>query len=535
MSFLCTLRNRRKQIPSGSSIPRPVALFERLRREIERLRKENKDLRKKLVEDEKAIAEFEKKADLLKNLEKELVDRDKKIEDLDKKIEDLEHQLAGRKKDSSNSSKPPSSDDPAAGKRVHPQRKKSGRKPGGQKGHPGRYRALVPAEKADTVIEVFPSACTCGHKFPKDGKGLCKTGKPHRHQVTELPEIRPHITEYQFWRIICPDCGKVIWAPVPRVILNQFGPKLTALLAYLTVVCRMPRRKMAELLENVLATPISLGRTQKAVEESSMALQTSYQELEGQLPKEPVLNGDETGWRDDGVKLWLWVFVARFFAFFTIAKSRGSEVLYQVLGPQFLGILCTDRFSAYIKYHKGVAQFCWAHLKRDLLGVQQFARTTVADHFARDALALHARLFRLWHRFRRGDFDRDRLIQKSVPLEKKFFALAEKHVNCADREVRALARLFFTQTERLFAFIRYPGVEPTNNISERTLRTAVQWRKTSFGNRSKEGEIATARLLTAAATCKMQQRNILEFLADTVRLHRAGLPTPSLLPQPIRG
>lgn len=130
------------------------------------------------------------------------------------------------------------------------------------------------------------------------------------------------------------------------------------------------------------------------------------------------------------------------------------------------------------------------------------------------------------------DFAKAILIAKSIPLEKKFFALAEKHVNCADGEVRTLARLFFTQTERLFAFIRHPGVEPTNNSSERALRTAVQWHKTSFGNRSKNGEIATARLLTAAATCKMQNRNILEFLTETVRLHRVGLPTPSLLPQP---
>jgi len=288
---------------------------------------------------------------------------------------------------------------------------------------------------------------------------------------------------------------------------------------------------MEELLETVLGTCISLGSTQKAVEETSTALQASHQELEQQLPHEPVLNGDETGWRSDGAKRWLWVFVARCFVVFTVAKSRSSEVLRQMLGPQFLGILCTDRFSAYIKYHKGIAQFCWAHLKRDLLGIQQFARTTVADRFARDALALHARLFRLWHRFRSGDLNRDLLIQKSIPLEKKFLALSERHLDCAEGEVRALARLFFNHTERLFAFIRYPGVEPTNNISERALRNAVQWRKTSFGNRSENGEIATARLLTAARTCIMQHRNVLEFLTETVRSHRAGRPTPSLLPQ----
>lgn len=494
---------------------RVSALFERLRREIDRLRKEAEQLRRRLTEEKKKAAE----------LEKELAERDKKIDE-------LEHQLAGRKKNSSNSSKPPSSDGLAGDKRIHPQRKKSGRRPGGQKGHPGSYRALVPAEQADKVIMVLPETCKhCGHRFPKDGKGLCRTGKPHRHQVAELPEIRPHITEYQFWRVVCPDCGQVAWAPVPREILSRFGPKLTALLAYLTVVCRMPRRKMEELLENVLATPIGLGTTQKAVEETSTALQISCQEIEQQLRHEPVLNGDETGWRSDGAKRWLWVLVARGFVFFMVAKSRSSEVLYQLLGPQFLGILCTDRFSAYIKYHKGKAQFCWAHLKRDLLGIQQFARTTVADRFARDALALHARLFRLWHRFRTGDLDRIQLIQKSIPLEKRFFALSENHLDCAEGEVRTLARFFFNHTERLFAFVKHAGVEPTNNISERALRTAVQWRKTSFGNRSRNGELATARLLTAAGTCNMQGRNILEFLAETVRLHRAEQPTPSLLPR----
>jgi transposase len=517
MRISALLRNRHNRIPSRSIIPRPASLFEKQRQEIDRLTRENKELRRK-------NAELEKKADLLKKFEKELDERDKKINE-------LEHELAGRKKNSSNSSKPPSSDGPAAGKRIHPQRKKSGRKPGGQKGHIGKYRALIPTEKADKVIEVLPSGCRCGCRFPKDGKGLCKTGKPHRHQVTELPEMRPHTTEYRFWGVICPDCGKIIWAAVPKEIRNQFGPKLTALLAYLTVVCRMPRRKMEELLENALAIPISLGSTQKAVEETSAALQTGCQELEQQLSKEPVLNGDETGWRSDGAKRWLWVLVARNFVFFMVALSRSSEVLYQLLGPQFLGILCTDRFGAYIKYHKGMAQFCWAHLKRDLLGIQQFARTTVADRFARDALALHARFFRLWHRFRNGDLDRDQLIRKSEPLEKKFFALSENHLDCSDGDVRKLARFFFQHTEKLFAFIRYPNVDPTNNISERALRTAVQWRKTSFGNRSGNGEIATARLLTAAGTCNIQGRNILEFLTETVRLHRAGLPTPSLFPQ----
>ena len=118
-----------------------------------------------------------------------------------------------------------------------------------------------------------------------------------------------------------------------------------------------------------------------------------------------------------------------------------------------------------------------------------------------------------------------------MPTEKKFFALGERYLDSKDAAVCALAALFFAHTERLFAFIYYSGVEPTNNISERTIRTAVQWRKICFGNRSEAGEVVTARLLTVAATCSIQKRNLLHYLTEAVRCHRQGLPVPSLLPQ----
>jgi transposase len=516
------------RIPLRWRARKPAALFEKLRREIEQLRRENEQLRRQANRDEKNLSDLEKRA---RELEKEITDRERQIIDRDKKIADLEHQLAGRKKDSSNSSKPPSSDGPGAGKRVHPQRKKSRRKPGGQPGHRGAHRVLVPPERVDLVVDVVAEACEdCGAAFPQDCPPSEGPEGQRRHQVTELPEIRPHVTEYRFPERAC-SCGHITRAPMSKEIRGHFGPKLTALISYLTVVCRMPRRKTEELLRTVLDIPIALGSIQKSVEETSRALETPCSEIEQQLRHEPVLNADETGWRSDGEKRWLWVFVARMFVFFIVAKSRSSEVLRHLLGADFLGILCTDRFSAYISYHKGRAQFCWAHLKRDLLGIQQFARTTVADRFARDALALHARMFRLWHRFRSGDIDREQLKQKAIPLEKKFFALAERHLDCANAEVRTLARLFFNHTERIFAFIVHPEVEPTNNVSERELRTAVQWRKTSFGNRSESGEIATARLLTAVRTCLRQKRHVLDYLTNVVRAHRENCAAPSLLPQ----
>ncbi|PYT83782.1 MAG: hypothetical protein DMG40_02360, partial [Acidobacteria bacterium] len=118
-------------------------------------------------------------------------------------------------------------------------------------------------------------------------------------------------------------------------------------------------------------------------------------------------------------------------------------------------------------------------------------------------------------------------LRKSIPLQKKLFALAETHLDHANKEVRNLATALYVHCERLFTFLEVKGVEPTNNGAERALRTAVQWRKICFGNRS--GEIATARLLTVTQTCKRQQRHVLGYLTEAVRRHRRQIAAPSLL------
>lgn len=480
---------------------------EDLQREVDRLRKENERLREEVAESGKQIA------------------------DRDRQIADLERQLAGRKKDSTNSSKPPSSDGPAAARRVKPARCRGRRKPGGQKGHPGCHRELQPLERVDKTVAVLPPDCRhCGQALPQQIEQAQTRGEVHRYQVTELPPLRAHITEYQCYKVGCPHCGRATRAELPAPVrVSAFGPRLAGLIAYLTVGPRIPRRGVEQLLATALEIEISLGSTQKLIEESSEALAATCQELERQLPREPVLNSDETGWRSMGDRRWLWALVASSFVFFTVAATRSSKVLIHLLGTVFPGILCSDRFGAYLKYHQGCAQFCWAHLKRDLLGIQEFARTTDAERFCRDALALTARLFRLWHRFRGGGLERAELILKSIPLQKRFFRLCEQHLDSGDKEVRVLATALFRHCDRLFAFLEHPGVEPTNNSAERALRHAVIWRKSSFGNQSAKGEVATARLLTVARTCVMQRRNALEFLGDSVSRHRAGQPSLSLL------
>lgn len=452
--------------------------------------------------------------------------------DSQKQVSDLERQLGLRRQNSTTSSKPPSSDGLAGEQRVRGRKRKSCRKPGGQAGHPGHWRALVPAERVNEFVQLRPEQCRhCRRKL----KGAAAQGQPRRHQVTELPRIEAHITEYQCQRVACPDCGHVTQAQLPEELQGQFGPELSALMAYLTVVCRLPRRVTLELLSQVLGISLSLGSAQNVWEEAGEAVAEPCAELERALPQQSVVNSDETGYRTSGQKRWLWALVAGNFVFYKIALTRGAEVLVQLLGPVFAGILCSDRCPLYTKYHKGEAQFCWAHFKRNILGVMELGKTTDAERFCRDALALHARLFRLWHRFqgapgiRYGPVTREQLIAKSIPLEKKFFALADRYLDSEDKDVRNLATALVQHFERFFTFLRADGVEPTNNAAERALRCAVQWRKTSFGNRSAEGEVAVARLLTVTRTCRIQNRQPLPYLADAIRSHRRALPVASLL------
>lgn len=517
---------RRRRGWSGEAIKTGYVSREELWRRNQRLEGELERLRKQLAERDQKIADAEKG----------IADTEKEIAEAKKKIADLERQLAMRLQNSTTSSKPPSSDGLAGCPRQRGRNKRSKRKPGGQPGHAGRNRALVPIEHVDTIVKLYPDQCGgCGRRLSRTGKSLKLEGEPRRHQVTEIPEIRAHVTEYQCHKVICPDCEKATVAPLPDEIQDGFGPQLTAWIVYMTVVCRMPRRMVQRFLEEALHIEISLGSTQKAWEQASAAVAGPCEQLREDLPNQAVVNGDETGHRTNAEKRWLWVMVARTYVVYMIAASRKAEVLVALLGKVFNGIIGSDRCPSYAKYHQGKLQYCWAHFKRNILGALELAKTTEAERFCRDALALHARLFRLWHRFRgnavvRGaPISRQQLRIQSIPIEKTFFALALRHLDSRDSQVRNLARALFTNFENFFTFIEHEGVEPTNNSAERALRHAVIWRKIMFGNRSEAGEVAVARLLTIAATCKMQNRDALAYLTTAIRCHRRGETPPSLL------
>jgi transposase len=498
-----------------------------LRRRLHRIEQDNERLHQQNDYLQRQVEEFQE----------ELGHKDKAIADRDKQIADLERQLASRERNSTNSSKPPSSDGLAgAQRRRSSSRKKSGRKPGGQPGHMGQARQ--PVENPDRIEEVLPEKCKhCGTALPQAWGERQTVGDVFRRQIVDLPEmIVPVVTEYQYPKLVCPDCQNGTRAELRPEHEHEIGERLTAAISYLIGVRKMTRRDVSATMQDLLGVDISVGSVQKAWEETADAVEAPYTELERALPSEPVLNGDETGSRTNGDKRWVWVLCSSWFVFYHIASNRGVEVLVQLLGKAFAGILCSDRCPTYLSYHRGLAQFCWAHLQRTLKGIGEFASTPDAVHFARDMLSTVGRLFDLWYRFRgeagsgEGLLSRRELIQQSIPIQKKICRLAAKYLDSKDREVCNLATAIYKHWDKLFTFLEHEGVEPTNNFSERVLRLFVLIRKITYGNRSAKGEIALARILTVTQTCKLQQRPLLGYLLTAVHCHRHRQPAPSLRP-----
>ena len=451
-----------------------------------------------------------------------------KLLEYDVENKQLKEKIAQLERDSQESSKPPSSDTQKGSNQKDKNHNKSKRKPGGQPGHKGTYRKLIPVHEVNEVIPIYPEICEhCDGKLPKDEKANV-VKEPYRWQVTEIPPIKPEVTEYQCFTVKC-DCGHINKAQLPpEVAKSNFGPRLTAIIAYLVAVCHLSRRSTEGFCQTLLGIDICLGSVQKLLEEMSDAMEPIDKELQDALPSEAVINVDETGWRDR----WLWIFVASTFIYFRVSVTRGSQALIDVLGNSYKGILCVDRWGAYTKYHKGLIQLCWAHLKRDFKGIAKIGEVKLSSDaitFAKQMEKLRKKLMALWYIFKEGNMSREELIQKTKPVR----SAIERHLKaCKDSQercVRTLSRKLLKQIDNLFTFIFYEGVEPTNNLAERGIRPAVQWRKICFGNRSDNGAVLTSRLLTATRTCWLQRRNPLEFLVDAITAYRANIPALSLL------
>jgi transposase len=439
----------------------------------------------------------------------------------EERIAELERRL---NRNSRNSSLPPSLDPPAAPERR--QAAPSGRGRGAQPGHPGRGRHLAPIAALDELIDHWPERCACGHRFSETERR--PVGKPARHQVAELPSIAVILSEHRLQRLRCPDCGRTTRAELPpEVPAGAFGPRLQATVATLAVRNRVSRRDTTELLRELFGAQLSSGSVEAIVSRASAALEEPYEDLLGHVRAAPALNIDETGWRLRGGKRTLWGALTGRAAVFRIAEGRHQREAKALLGEEFSGVACSDRWWAYDYLDPKRRQLCWAHLARDFtahsegLGAQK--------QFGAAGLEIAKRLFEAWGEFR-ADADRARLLERVAPLQEELRTLLEEAARKAarNRRQRTFAKNLLKRWPALWTFASVPGVEPTNNHAERGLRGAVIYRKLSLGSQSEEGERSIERLLSASVTCRLQRRSLFGYLSDVLAAKIRGDPVPLL-------
>jgi transposase len=436
------------------------------------------------------------------------------------RVQELEGRLG---QNSTNSSRPPSSD--PSERPPRPPAPPSGRRRGGQRGHPPHQRSLIPPEQVDRVVPHWPTHCR-GCQAP-----LAQTaaGEPVRHQVTELPPVRAVVTEHQLQHVRCGACGTTTCAGLPAdVPAGAFGPRLQATVAVLSGRYRLSRREVVGVCTDVLGVPLAVGSVDHLCQATARALAGPVAELAQAVQQEPAAHADETGWRQAGQRRWLWVVVTAVATVFTLAPSRGRGVIQGLLGTHFAGYLISDRWSAYTWIAPDRRQVCWAHLKRDFQKRVDYGGPGRA--IGQDALRLLSGLFGAWADLRADPTQRPRFGRRARQYQWRLRRVLERGQECGCDQTANFCTALLKLWPALWTFVTVPGIEPTNNAAEQALRPAVLWRKGSFGTQSAGGNAFVTRLLSVAATCKQHDRSLLAYLTAVCTAAQAGLPIPSLLP-----
>lgn len=446
------------------------------------------------------------------------------------RIAELEKQLAAARKDSSTSSKPPSSDivKPPRPMTMSRTRRRGKPRRGGQPGHRRHERSPFPTEKVDHIwIYEWPESSLTSDWKPLD--------EFHTLQQVDLVPKLFEVTEHRARLYVHRPTGEVFAASLPKEITRAglVGPRLSALVAYQKGACHMTYRVIQTFLADVLQLRLSTGQLVKVVGKASAALAPGYQQLQAALPDRAMVNVDETGHPESGKRLWSWGFHTPGpdgFTLFHIDSSRSSDVLKDFLGKSFAGIVGCDYHSAYRKFLHDIGaamQFCWAHLIRDVKFL-----TTLTDrvtrHFGEKLLASIKRLFRIWHD--RDQLPTNRWKRAAQRVKRDVLNVARRPPHRS--EAQNIAERFHQHSEHYFRFLDTPGVEPTNNAMEQRFRFVVIDRKITQGTRGERGRLWCKRIWTVLATCTQQRRSAFDFLYHSIIAYLGKQAPPSLLPLP---
>lgn len=404
------------------------------------------------------------------------------------KIAALEERIAQLERDSSTSSKPPSSD---IVKPRNERRWKGTRKAGGQRGHKGVRHQLVALEEVDRVQRIEIKRC------PECGSEVSPTGKVVRQQVYELVEKPVIVTEYRRRKCYCERCQKHVSGLLPEGVRvgQQYGERLQAFLVYLKGAVGATYTELYELCREVFCIKAARSGICNVVMRGSEALAKYHRKAAISARNSARLNIDETSWKKNGRFRWAWVFCNRALAYFSIERSRGAKAIRKCLGKKTTVAVTSDFLHSYGGIPREQHQYCLAHLIRDLKFMAEYPDRQVKEG-ARGFVRHFRRIFSLLHSGAPPD-----TIRAVIKRLHSYLARTKS----SNKKFKTLLRRLNRDWDCLWRFIDRPHLfDPTNNHAERTIRHLVRLRKVSQGSRSKRGELWIARFCTLFQTSKLR-------------------------------
>lgn len=473
-----------------------------------------------MIDDKYIICELQERLDTLsKVIEKFVAENELLRADLEKALE----VIARLKKNSTNSSKPPSSDIVKPPKKAPKGKNRKKRKRGGQKGQPKRASKLT-LEQAQKIVPYDPEdkPCKCGGHLENDD-----TIEPKITYQYEIPKISAPLTAHVSNGKKCQKCGKIHHAKIPKEIRRGglLGSRLTAFLATIRAEGNASISGCQKILKS-LGVEISTGAICNRLDTMARALQETYDDLSARLPRETRLNIDETTLPQDGKKLWIWSFVAGDYTVYKIDTSRSSAVLEAVLGPDCRAIIGSDLFGAYTKFAKTAPitlQLCWAHLIRDLKLIAESQNKTIANYGKR-LLEIAKKIFHTWHR--RTDSNSKRTRRKLEKFKTEFLTKGTR--TQSGGLAATMSKRLKKEGARYFTFVEHADLEPTNNLAEQQIRQCVLNRRVTQGVRGEKGQRFWANIWTVLATLKRRKQNAFNFLEVAATAYFKSKPAPDL-------
>jgi len=361
-------------------------------------------------------------------------------------------------------------------------------------------------ETPTEIVEHAVDVCSdCGRKL--SGGWVAKT-----RQVIEIPEVPIRVIEHRAIARKCGVCGKTHIAKIDLsgqvVGKMRFGVKLMSLVAELRTVCRMPVKQIQGLLKTLCGVHISVGELSEMLHTTAKAGEEMYLKLRDEIRGSPVVNADETGWRQDGVNGYIWSFSTPQTRYFVYNRSRASDVPKEVLGDGWSGRLVCDFYSAYGVLNV-VCQRCWVHLLRDLkkLKEKHEEKTDVAAWV--DAVA------NVYERAKEFENEIPKFrLEAKMAFERELMALALPYLG-KKKPQSVLAGRIEKFLAELFVFVEEPEVPSDNNAAERSVRPSVIARKISGGTRSEKGSKTRMILMSLFGTWKLRN---LETISECRKL-----------------